>query len=90
MLHASVPTSGEYVCAKSDTFNAVENLIGSPLNDTLAGNGGANSLDGVAGTDTIVAGAGNDTLVGGLNSDSCNGGTGTDVASTCETLIGIP
>jgi Ca2+-binding RTX toxin-like protein len=74
----------------SDSFSAVENLIGSPLADALVGSAGVNRIDGVAGNDAIVAGAGNDTLIGGANTDSCNGGTGTDVASTCETLVAVP
>ena len=74
----------------ADTFITVENLIGSPLNDTFVGNGEVNRLDGLAGNDTIAAGFGNDTLLGGANTDSCNGGAGTDTASTCETLIAIP
>ena len=62
-------------------FSAVENLVGSPLGDTLVGNSVSNRLDGLAGNDTLICGA---------NTDSGNGGTGVDVTSTRETLIAIP
>ena len=40
----------------------VENLIGSPLGDTLTGSGAANVLTGGLGADSFNAGAGNDTI----------------------------
>ena len=72
----------------SDTFNTIENLIGTPLNDSLVGDSAANRLDGTAGNDSINAGAGNDTMTGGPNTDSCNGGAGRH-AATCETVLGV-
>ncbi len=43
-----------------DQFNLVENLSGSPFNDTLTGDAGPNVLNGGAGTDTCDGGAGSD------------------------------
>ena len=54
----------------ADTFNSVENLIGSALGDTLTGSAVANILSGGAGTDAINGGAGNDIIDGGADNDT--------------------
>jgi Ca2+-binding RTX toxin-like protein len=58
--------------AAGDTFNSVENLIGSAYADILYGSNVANTLQG---------GGGDDTLAGGGGADVLDGGTGTDTAS---------
>ena len=74
----------------SDTLSNIENLLGSGLNDTLAGDDGANLLTGGNGADTLVSGAGNDTidagdgadlLTGGGGGDTLDGGDGSDTAT---------
>ncbi|MCH8863209.1 MAG: M10 family metallopeptidase C-terminal domain-containing protein, partial [Proteobacteria bacterium] len=45
--------------AEGDTLTGIENLTGSDLNDTLLGDGGANTLTGGAGNDTLWARGGN-------------------------------
>lgn len=73
----------------NDTFvvGTVENLLGSPFDDSLTGDGlnnrlegvdGNDSLFGLAGVDTLLGGNGNDLLDGGPGNDTLNGGTGTD------------
>jgi Ca2+-binding RTX toxin-like protein len=71
----------------SDTLAGVENLIGSPKNDTLTGSeanntinggGGADTLDGLGGADTLTGAGGNDTEHGGLGNDSVVGSGGAD------------
>ncbi|MEL7163823.1 MAG: M10 family metallopeptidase C-terminal domain-containing protein, partial [Pseudomonadota bacterium] len=66
----------------------IENLETGAGNDTITGNGAANSImsgagndniDGGAGADTITAGAGADTLIGGAGDDVLTGGAGSDV-----------
>jgi Ca2+-binding RTX toxin-like protein len=47
--------------AAGDTYNSIENLIGSPGNDTLTGNTGNNVLEGGAGGDILDGGTGTDT-----------------------------
>src|SRR5262245_14114237 len=68
--------------AAGDTYNTIENLIGSGFNDTLAGNAVANVLDGGFGNDTLDGGGDNDTLRGGAGNDTLLGAAGID------TLIG--
>jgi len=50
--------------AEGDTFNSIENLIGSASSDTLYGrNSVGNRIDGGAGADILWGGSGNDTFV---------------------------
>jgi Ca2+-binding RTX toxin-like protein len=56
--------------AAGDTYNAVEGLIGSGLNDALLGNASANALLGAGGNDTLYGFGGNDTLIGGAGLDN--------------------
>ena len=51
--------------ATGDTYDGVENLVGSILGDTLIGDNGNNVL---------VGGFGNDRLIGGAGADVLNGG----------------
>jgi len=49
--------------AASDTYNTIENLLGSAFADTLRGDANANSIEGGTGNDTLTGNAGNDTFV---------------------------
>ncbi len=78
---------------RSDTFISIENLVGSPYDDSLSGNSGNNLLMGGLGGDTLVGGAGNDVLDGGPGSDTASyaGATsavhvGVSVAGAQDTL----
>lgn len=64
--------------AKGDTYNSVENLLGSNHNDVLAGTGSANALWGGNGNDTLIGRGGNDTLNGGNGNDKLRGDGGSD------------
>ena len=73
--------------AQGDSFNSIENIIGTAENDTLSGNlsdnvisgaAGDDTLSGVAGTNTLSGGAGNDSFIGGSGADTIDGGSGTD------------
>ncbi|MDX2213900.1 MAG: Calx-beta domain-containing protein [Oculatellaceae cyanobacterium bins.114] len=46
-----------------DTLINIENIIGSPFQDTLVGNASVNSIEGGAGSDLLTGGAGADTFV---------------------------
>jgi Ca2+-binding RTX toxin-like protein len=55
--------------AVSDSYESVENLVGTAFNDLLVGDDAANALDGGAGNDTLQGGSGADTLTGGAGVD---------------------
>ena len=59
----------------------IENLRGSPFNDLLIGDAGANVLRGLGSDDRLDGRAGTDTLHGGSGSDSCING---EVLTGCE------
>ena len=64
--------------ANGDTFDSIENLIGSRQADTLIGDAGNNVLEGGAGADTLEGGSGDDLLRGGPGNDTLKGGSGDD------------
>jgi Ca2+-binding RTX toxin-like protein len=72
-------TTGETGDAAGDTFNTIEGIYGSAFNDTLTGDGNANSLSGQAGNDSLDGAAGNDYLAGGAGNDALTGGAGADI-----------
>ncbi|TAG13879.1 MAG: hypothetical protein EAZ40_14520, partial [Rhodobacterales bacterium] len=86
--------------AAGDSYNSIENVIGSTLSDSLGGNAGANVLEGLAGADTLSGSTGADTLFGGadvdrlfggIDNDLLDGGTGADFlfgGSGRDTLAG--
>jgi Ca2+-binding RTX toxin-like protein len=47
-----------------DTLANIEDVQGSPFDDTITGDGGPNALRGDPGADTIVGGGGDDSLIG--------------------------
>jgi Ca2+-binding RTX toxin-like protein len=88
--------------AQADTYQNVENVVGTAANDTLVGNAGSNRLDGGAGDDTIAGEAGADTLIGGAGIDTAwynnsavgvlvdlRSGTGAGGDAQGDTLSGI-
>jgi Ca2+-binding RTX toxin-like protein len=46
----------------TDTLSGIENVTGTFFNDTLTGDGNANTFYGLSGNDTIDGGTGNDTI----------------------------
>ena len=62
----------------TDTLVNIENVVGTLLDDTITGDGGANLLIGLDGVDTIDGGEGDDILRGGLGADILIGGAGVD------------
>ncbi|MFC7379477.1 beta strand repeat-containing protein [Brevundimonas sp. GCM10030266] len=74
-----------------DTFNSIENLIGSAFNDLLVGDAGANDLRGGLGADILQGLEGNDRLDGGAGAaNTLQGGLGDDhyvVSSAADMII---
>ncbi len=62
-----------------DLYGGIENLTGSSLGDTLAGDGSDNVLQGGAGNDTLMGAAGNDTIHGDGGDDTIHGDGGNDM-----------
>jgi Ca2+-binding RTX toxin-like protein len=75
--------------ALGDTFSNVENIIGSGFNDTLAGNGVANTIFGAAGNDSLTGGGGEDLLEGGVGGDALDGTGGYTYASYTRAASGV-
>lgn len=73
--------------ASGDTFDSIENLIGTDYVDNLTGDnndneltgrGGKDVLNGKRGDDTIYGGGQNDRIIGGGGNDTLNGDGGND------------
>ena len=84
--------------AAGDSYDSVEDLVGSRGGDFLGGNGGANRLFGFGGEDILAGRSGNDTLYGqdgndelrgGAGADFLVGGTGRDAASYADASAGV-
>ena len=68
------------------TLTSIENVVGSPADDTIIGNSANNNLEGTWGNDTLIGGAGDDILNGGDGVDWLDGGLGKDVFVYDNTL----
>jgi Ca2+-binding RTX toxin-like protein len=64
-----------------DTYEEVDNVIGTAGDDDLTGGDGNNKLEGRDGDDELHGGSGDDTLIGGTGDDVLDGDGGTDTAS---------
>ena len=72
-----------------DTLVGIEDVLGSALDDMLAGDDGPNAISGGSGADKISGAAGDDVLLGDAGVDSADGGDGIDACdaeteSRCE------
>jgi Ca2+-binding RTX toxin-like protein len=62
----------------TDTYSAVEGVIGTAFADTLNGSASADQLRGGGGNDVISGLAGDDRIVGGAGADTMTGGLDND------------
>ena len=69
-----------------DTIRNIENVQGGSGNDTLVGDGLANSLFGLGGNDMLNGGAGKDVLVGGLGNDQFVFNTALNASTNVDTI----
>ena len=58
--------------AAGDTFDSIENLIGTRFDDRLVGNNGNNALQGMAGADVLMGNGGEDTASYLLSNEAVN------------------
>lgn len=65
--------------ALGDTFDSVENAIGSSYGDTLDGSQARNNLKGGNGNDKLFGEGGKDKLYGGIGKDKLYGGDSADL-----------
>ena len=75
--------------AAGDTYNSVENLVGSNFNDQLGGDMAANALLGQAGNDSLYGGGGDDVLTGGTGADFMDGEGGIDTVAFDASTSGV-
>ena len=61
-----------------DTLGSIENVLGSPYDDIIAGSDGREKIKGGPGDDQISGGGGDDILYGGPDDDMLDGGEGDD------------
>ena len=74
----------------SGGIQSIENVIGSPIGNTITGDNNDNILIGTDGNDTILGLGGNDTLIGLGGNDTLNGGNGTDTIDySANTTAGV-
>ena len=78
-LFAFTLTINGFVPPQLGSFTNIENVVGTPFNDVITGDGGANVLSGASGNDVLSGAGGNDTLNGGVGNDMLQGGVGDDV-----------
>jgi Ca2+-binding RTX toxin-like protein len=69
-INASLATGTGTHGTLNDTYNGIQNLIGSSYDDTLTGDSANNILTGGAGKDSIYANQGHDSAYGGDNNDT--------------------
>lgn len=65
--------------AEGDSYNSIENVIGSDQDDILIGNNQNNILEGGEGNDLLIAGGGNNQLFGGDGDDTLRSGAGSNL-----------
>ena len=64
--------------AAGDTFDSVENVVGSLTNDQIRGDDGVNMLDGSGGNNLIYGRGGDNIIIGGTGNDALVGNAGND------------
>jgi len=69
-LHVDLAAGVMTTASGSETFDAIENVIGGRADDRLTGDAGANALRGGDGNDRLTGAGGDDLLDGGAGADT--------------------
>lgn len=81
-VHVSLMTGVAFTGADGkDTLSLVEDVLGSPFNDHILGNGVPNAIDGAGGHDWLYGRGSSDLLLGGPGNDRLDGGLGLDTCA---------
>lgn len=75
--------------ALGDTYNSIENMIGSAQADTLIGDSSNNVINGGAGDDILEGMGGADQLLGGAGTDTASYAHGSYVHASLTSLSGF-
>jgi Ca2+-binding RTX toxin-like protein len=70
-----------------DNLDGFEDVVGSPQDDTIVGDGNANKLDGGVGDDMLESGGGGGIAYGGPGTDDCSGFA---IETSCGPEVGPP
>ncbi|KQS88430.1 MULTISPECIES: M10 family metallopeptidase [unclassified Rhizobium] len=73
--------------ATGDTYNSIENMIGSGFNDELYADNDDNNINGGGGDDLIKGYNGNDVLTGGTGDDEFNFNTALNAATNLDRIL---
>jgi hypothetical protein len=61
------------------TADGIQDVLGTPVGDTITGNGCDNEIFGSGGTDELTGGSGDDTITAGGSPDTATGSAGDDL-----------
>ena len=84
-IQLSLTSGGTAGDAMADSYNSVENVIGSNGADTIEGSSDNNLLYGGGGNDVLIGGGGSDVLYGGEGNDTLSN---TSVAGAVQRYVG--
>ncbi|BCW88353.1 hypothetical protein sos41_14920 [Alphaproteobacteria bacterium SO-S41] len=75
--------------AAGDTYDSIENIIGTQFGDLLGGNDVQNTIQGGLGNDYLYGAGGDDLLDGGVGADVLEGQAGYDYAVYASAAAGV-
>jgi Ca2+-binding RTX toxin-like protein len=75
--------------ATGDTFDSIENLVGSNQGDFLTGDNNNNLLVGGGGADSLTGAGGDDVLEGGPGVNTLDGGPGNDTVTYADSPTAV-
>ncbi|MBY8974293.1 hypothetical protein KHP62_00640 [Rhodobacteraceae bacterium NNCM2] len=78
MVGVRLDGKASFGAATGDSFQFVENVVGSAFDDVIVGGGTNNHFYGLSGDDSFFGAGGNNTLFGGAGNDTFFEGGGTD------------